>query len=271
VIHTAQIGTPGGVPSVLAHCFLGHSGAWTRVVNAMSPALDATVFDMPGHGHSPMPDEPGDFHAVVSGLITERVSVPSLLIGHSFGGASMLRHALHHRDTVTGLVLIEPVFFAAARGTPEYRQNEVEEGAVYDAVRRGDTELAAQRFLALNVGSPDWASLPPAVQTLMARQIQLIAAMPAGIIHDSGGLLAPGLLEGFEVPVLLLLGGLTSPIFHATASALAARLPQAEIGVVDDAGHMLPNSHPDQTAQRISDWMARTGQVNTRGLDAATG
>ena len=39
----------------------------------------------------------------------------------------------------------------------------------------------------------------------MARQITLITAMDAGILQDSGGLLAPGLMEGFDVPVLLIL------------------------------------------------------------------
>tara|TARA_R110002124_G_scaffold106467_2_gene258234 strand:+ start:10917 stop:11717 length:801 start_codon:yes stop_codon:yes gene_type:complete len=261
VIHTDRIGTPGGVPSVLAHCFLGHSGAWAPMVNAMSPALDATVFDMPGHGRSRMPAHPGDFHALVSGLITDLVVGPSLLIGHSFGGASMLRHALHHPHTVTGLVLIEPVFFAAAQGTPEFAQNEIDEGAVHEALRRGDTELAARKFLALNEGSPDWARLPAQARALMARQITLITAMNAGILQDSGGLLAPGLMEGFDVPVLLILGGRTSAIFHATARALAARLPRSEIRVIDEAGHMAPISHPDQTARCIGHWIARTGQA----------
>lgn len=250
------------MPAVLAHCFLGHSGTWGRFVEALETPLDALAFDMPGHGRSPMPADPGDFHALVAGVVGALVQGPTLMIGHSFGAASILRHALHQPQTATGLVLIEPVFFAAAEGRPEYAPYRAQETALHAAVASGDLVDAARAFLALNPGSPVFDSLPEPVQAAMASQMALVAATGAGLFGDSGGLTAPGVLEGFDRPVLLLIGSGTTPIFRATVGALAERLPRAEVVVIEGAGHMVPISHAAQTAAAVQDWLQRTDQVS---------
>lgn len=270
MIFTQTFGTREGMPTVLAHCFLGHSGSWKKLVEGMPMGLDALAFDMPGHGRSPMPADPGDFHAVVSAQIGGLVARPSLLIGHSFGAASMLRHALLHPQTVTGLVLIEPVFFAAARAEPEFPAYEASEKPLRRAVEAGDLNEAARCFLGLNAGSPDFDALPEPVRASMAAQMPLVVATSAGLFGDSGGLLRPGVMEGFDKPVLLMRGAQTSPIFHATVRALARMLPRAEVAVIEGAGHMVPISHPAQSAAVIAAWMARTGLTDPAPVAAQT-
>lgn len=249
------------MPALLAHCFLGHSGTWARLVEALETPLDALAFDMPGHGRSPMPDSPGDFHALVAGVVAGLVQRPSLMIGHSFGAASILRHALHHPQDATGLVLIEPVFFAAAVGRPEYGPYRRQEQALRAAAVAGDLADAARQFLALNPGSPEYDTLPQPVQAAMAAQMRLVLATEAGLFNDSGGLLAPGVPERFTAPVLLVIGSETTPIFRATVGGLADRLPRAEVVVIEGAGHMVPISHAAQTAAAVQGWLQRSGQV----------
>jgi len=261
MIHTRRYGAPGGLPTVLAHCFLGHSGSWKELMAEFGPSVDALALDMPGHGRSQMPDDPGDFHAMTSDVITGLVARPSLLIGHSFGAASMLRHALHHPQTVTGLVLIEPVYFGIAKGEPEFDPYVETERPMQQAVLAGDLNNAARHFLALNVGSPKFESLPSMAQALMAEQMRLVHATKAGLFDDSGNLQKPGLMAGFDCPVLLILGSETTPIFVATARRLAECLPRAEVAVIEGAGHMVPISHAKQTAARIQRWLAETGQI----------
>lgn len=256
-IHSRRLGQPDGQAAVLAHCFLGYSGSWARMIDRLAEPLDALALDMPGHGRSAMPVDPGDFHALVAAAITAHVTRPSLLIGHSFGAASMLRHALHHPDTAQGMVLIEPVFFAAAEDTDldAYVRGRQ---PLQDAFDAGDWPAAVRLFLSQNVGSPDYDTLADHAQALMEAQMKLVAAGEAGLIQDSGGLLAPGMMERFEAPVLLIVGSETTQIFHATVQGLQRRLPRAEIAVVDGAGHMVPISHAAQTAAVIDEWRART-------------
>ncbi len=262
-IHRIDLGQPDGTPTVLAHCFLGHSGAWARLVEAMSHPLAARAFDMPGHGRSPMPAAPGDFHAEVTALIDGMVTRPTLLIGHSFGGASALRFAVRNPQRVRGLVLIEPVFFAVARDEPEYAAYCAQTAPMDTALLRGDFDTAAQEFYAFNDSSRDWLALPEAARRQMIRQIALLPATMAGVIDDSGGLLAPGLIEGLAVPVLLIAGEKSPDMFRAVVRVLADRLPQAEVAIIPDAGHMAPMTHAAQVAARIDAWMAGHPQIQT--------
>lgn len=259
-MHSRRFGKPAGRPALLAHCFLGHAGSWKPLVEALPAPLDALAPDLPGHGRSPMPADPGDFHALAAEALGALITRPSLLIGHSFGAAALLRHALLHPASASGLVLIEPVFFAVARAAPEYAPYHADEARVHAAVAAGDLVGAARAFLALNPGSPDFDRLPEPAQAAMAAQMALVTATRAGLFEDSGGLLRPGVMETFTAPVLILLGADTTPIFHATAKALLERLPDATASVIPGAGHMAPITHAPETAAAIHDWMQRTGQ-----------
>lgn len=259
MIHATHLGAPDGLPAVLAHCFLGHSGSWAAFVQASNPQPDALAFDLPGHGRSPMPDDPGDFHAMCAGVVAQVVERPALLIGHSFGAASLLRYALHNPEMVLGLVLIEPVFFAAGQNEPEYDPYVATEKPLHDAILAGDLEQAAKHFLSLNVGSPDWEKLPEPVRQLMARQMRLVGAAVEGLFEDSGGLLEPGLMESFTPPVLLINGEKTTGIFHATVRGLAQRLANVRCVEIAGAGHMVPISHPVETARAVDTWRAENG------------
>jgi len=247
------------VPTLMAHCFLGHSGAWGAMAEALGPLIDALAFDMPGHGRTPMPEQIGDLQADVAGQIDGFVAVPSLLIGHSFGAASALRFALRHPERVLGMVLIEPVFIAAALADPDYTPAPHND-ADYSILARTDRlEEAARSFFAYNDASRDWDALPAPARAMMTAQMRLLPATEPGIIDDSGDLLAPGLMEAFE-PSVLLIGGDRSPeIFPAIIKALAKRLPHVKSEVIAGAGHMVPMTHPQETADRIAQWMDAHG------------
>ena len=254
-----RLGSGDGLPALFAHCFLGHGGSWKALVEALPVPLDVMAPDLPGHGRSPMPADPGDFHAGVARALGAVIRRPSLLVGHSFGAASLLRHALHHKQDVTGLVLIEPVFFAAAAGSDAFARYRRETEEMEAALQRGRPDQAARLFLAGNPGSPDFDALPAPAQAVMAAQMPLVKATDAGLFGDSGNLLAPGLMESFDMPVLIIVGSETAPIFPAIQRGLMARLAQAETADIAGAGHMAPLSHPGAVATAIHDWMQRHG------------
>lgn len=258
--YTVRLGAPGGLPTIMAHCFLGHSGGWQGLVAAMESPLDALAFDMPGHGRSPAWNDPtglSDYQADVTAQLAALVDQPSLLIGHSFGATCALRHALDRPETVLGLVLFEPVFFAAAADEPEFAAHLRAEHGFAAALRAGDLEVAARAFMQINGDAPPWESLPEKTRTRFMQQMPLIAASRAGVFDDSGAQLMPGRLEGFNRPVLLITGAQSPGIFRAVSRALVKRLGMAERVRVDGAGHMVPISHAAMCARIIGDWLCR--------------
>lgn len=262
MLATSRHGTPGARPALLAHCFLGHAGTWRGLMASLQTPLDALAFDMPGHGRSPLSAPPVDYHAEVVALFPDLLAQlapdgrPVLLIGHSFGAASALRHALNHPRTVAGLVLIEPVFFAAAAGMPEYAEWIAENAPIDSAVSEGRLDDAVALFLQQNGDGTPFGAMPPAAQALLRRQIAMMPSSTAGLIEDRGQLLAPGRMETFPAPVLLLAGAASPPIYPAICRGLAARLRHADFRTVAGAGHMLPISHADKVAALIDAWLA---------------
>ncbi len=256
-IHTTRLGLSGGFPTLLAHCFMGHGGAWKRLVQAMATPLDALAVDMPGHGRSAPWDGKGDLHATATAALAERLMQPSLVIGHSFGATLALRLAMERPDRVTGLVLIEPVLFAAVRGSPEWQDHISAEAPMNQALAHGDLAAAAAAFFAINGDTAGWAALPDTARATIVRQMAMVAATIPVLRDDSEGLLADGRLEGLAMPVLLLAGEASPPIFRAVPKALALRIPDSVVQLVPGGGHMVPITHPAATAALIDPWLER--------------
>ncbi|SFP19444.1 alpha/beta fold hydrolase [Tranquillimonas alkanivorans] len=247
VTHAGQ----GARRAVLAHCALAHAGAWRRLSARLDDALSMTAFDLPGHGRSAPWDGQGDYQERAVRIAESLCDGPADLIGHSFGATVMLRLALERPDLCRTLTLIEPVFFAAAAGTPEGTEAEREFAPYRAALDAGQPETAARIFHDLWGGPPGWSELPETGRRAMSERIHLVEAGSAGIHGDSGDMLAAGRLEALEAPVLIVDGSESRPVLDAIVRALMARLPDARRVTVEGAGHMVPLTHPDAVANAI--------------------
>lgn len=264
-------GTKGGFPTywatfgqgpqaaLMIHCNLAEVGIWRSLAKSLSSALTMTAFDLPGHGGSADWDARGEMIAVSAGIAADFAADiadgggPIDVIGHSFGGVVALRLAVDRPDLIRSLVLIEPVFFAAGlRSNPwACAEHLAEQRAFEAALKAGDLAEAARGFIATwGVGRP-WDSFGAEAQARIAQQMPLIASEGAGLYDDAGGLLEPGVLEGVDIPVLLLEGSEAPQIIPAIAVALAARLPRSRRAVIGGAGHMSVATHPDQVSDEI--------------------
>ncbi|MFN3954630.1 MAG: alpha/beta fold hydrolase [Pararhodobacter sp.] len=254
MIHVARMGVPGGLPAVLAHCFLGHSGGWKRLLTAMTTPLDARAFDLPGHGRS-APWGGGDLHARATAALAAQIEAPAVLMGHSFGATLALRQALEQPQSVRALVLVEPVFFAAACDMPEFGPHRAAEAPLRAAMARGEMAQAAALFFELNGDEEGWRNMPEVSRASMIARMPMLAASSPVLNDDAAGMATPGRLEGLTCPVLLLAGAASPPIFGAIARALARRLPMAQAQTVPGAGHMAPITHPQAVAGLIDGWL----------------
>lgn len=246
-----------GAPRVLLlHCTLAHSGAWIGLAERLG--LAALAFDLPGHGKSGPLDQARDYQVQCRDMALDFMAEgPMDLIGHSFGATVALRLATERPDLVRRLVLIEPVFFAAARDTAFYDTYVRLSEPFADAIAAGDTELAARNFTGIWGTGVAWHDMPAAQRRSLTARIHIVPAQDAALFRDNAGLLAQGRLDGLTTPVLLLEGRNSPAIIGAISKVLAQRLPDVERLVIDGAGHMLPITHPEAVAAVVAPFLSR--------------
>jgi len=241
----------GDQRALMLHCSLASSDAWCGLAGHLADELSMTGIDFPGHGRSPDWDGQGDYHAACTAAASGALAEPMHLIGHSLGATVALRLAVERPELVRSLVLIEPVFFAAAKGLDAYTMFEEEVAPFAGAIGAGRNEDAARMFTDLwGTGAP-WQDLPAALRQSFVDRIGLIPATEGALYHDNAGVVAEGKIEGINCPVLLVEGDQSTAIIHAINGALAERLPDAQRVCVKGAGHMVPITHAGRVAVEI--------------------
>ncbi|WP_420326500.1 alpha/beta fold hydrolase [Mameliella sp.] len=243
-----------GPANVLAlHCGLGQGGMWKAVAQALEDRCRFRAPDLPGHGRSPSFPEGEDVHDAACAALRPHLTDGIHLAGHSFGATLALRLALEAPERIASLLLIEPVFFAAAPDSALKRDHKSAEDALYVDVDTGNLLPAARGFNRLWGGGVPWASFPEKVQKGMAAQMPFVRATEPALWGDRAGMLAAGGLEELTFPVTLLRGADTVPIIAQVHRGLMARLPMASEMVVGRAGHMVLTSHPQAVTQALSE------------------
>jgi pimeloyl-ACP methyl ester carboxylesterase len=184
-----------------------------------------------------------DVAAVADAIATESGG-PVDVLGHSYGGRTALGAALR-TDTIRRVVAYEG---APLPPGSSYRPAGMLE-AVHAALARGDRDLALSTFLRGIVGmseadlaryraDPVWPTRVAAAETIV-REVEAETSEPASLEA----------LAGVTVPVLLILGSVSRSPFGEGTDALAARLADAEVAVIEGAAHAAHHTHvPEFTA-----------------------
>ncbi|KIC35553.1 alpha/beta fold hydrolase [Leisingera sp. ANG-M7] len=249
----------GPRPVLAVHCSLAHSGAWRGVAEQMAEEVTLSAFDMLSHGRSPDWDGQGNYQLLnmQAGLSLLTASVD--LVGHSFGATVALRMAMARPDLVRSLTLIEPVLFAAARGEDPAAFAALEEASqpAEAAWASGDRELATRLFNRMwGTGEVKWPDLPEPARAAMLRAMPAVIGSHGTLYDDENGILAPGALDAVAMRVQILTGADSPPVIPAIARSLSRRLDAAHTAV-PGAGHMLPITHPQETAALLRNFWHR--------------
>ncbi|PXW72185.1 pimeloyl-ACP methyl ester carboxylesterase [Loktanella sp. PT4BL] len=245
-IHSVTVGS--GDPAVMIHCMLGRHQAMLPLAKALNAR--ATLLDMPGHGRSDKWDGKTEYQSLVAEAARQCCDGPSHVIGHSFGATAALRLAIESPECVSRLTLIEPVFFAAAKGTAAFTAHMKAFRPFITAMLMGDEPCAAEMFNA-QWSDSDWAALSERQKDYLIRRIHLVVAGGAAIEEDADGVTSAARLGALDIPVTLIRGGQTQPVIKAIHDALVARIPQATDHVIEEAGHMIALTHVAQIAAII--------------------
>ena len=242
-----------GPRALMLHCSLAMGRALMPLAKALGPA-QAVLPDLPGHGRSGDVAPEVDYLGAAIAQAETFLDGPTDLIGHSLGGVVALGVAVRNPERVRRLVLIEPVFFAAAEGTDAHAQYVEDHTPIMADIDAGRSEKATRAFMGIwGTGAP-WEQMPEEMRAEMVKRIDLIRRSGPGLSMDTCGLLAENTLEAIDTPVLLVQGALTHPVVPAILEGLSRRLPDSSQVTIDGANHMVPLTHTQAVADAIAQW-----------------
>lgn len=181
--------------------------------------------------------------------VLDNTSGPLIVVGHSMGARVAMEVARQAPDRVTHLVLSNTGHHPLKEGETEKRQAKIEQGhadfpgmvkgwlpPMMAASRHQDTDLIADLTeMALKIG-PD----------VHERQINALIGRP-----DAGAY-----IPDVTCPILLLTG--TEDVWSPEAQhrEIQTMAPNADLHVVENAGHFLPVEQPEVTTRLITAWLA---------------
>ena len=226
---------------VLLHGFTQTGAAWEPVRSRLREAgRESVAPDLRGHGRA-RDVRPVDLDGVFADL--DVLVEEAVLAGYSMGGRIALAYAVARPQRVRRLLLV-----GASPGLAQPHEREARRAAdetLAARIERDGVEAFAREWASL----PLFAGQPEAIAAAAQRErLRQSASGLAAALRGLGTGALPSLwdaLPALEVPVTLMVGDRDEK-FRAIAEDMAARLPDARLSVVEDAGHAVHLEAPDR-------------------------
>lgn len=247
-LHAERRGS--GPPLVLIHGFTQSAQAWGPVGDRLARSHTVIAVDAPGHGRSAAveADLPGG-----ADLMVAAVGGRASWLGYSMGGRYALHVALRHPETVGRLVLVSAT--AGIDDPAERAGRRASDEALADRVEAEGLEPFLRWWLSL----PLFATLPPEAAAMEARLGGSPAGLASSLRRAGTGTQEPlwDRLGALSMPVLVVAGAL-----DAKYADLADRLGRAiganaEVAVIDGAGHACHLEQPAAFLDIVEPWLTR--------------
>lgn len=274
-------GTPGGEPAVFVHGLGGASTNWTDLMALLAPTVEARAPDLPGFGRSSPPADgryPLDLHvATVVALIERWGAGPVHLFGNSLGGAVSTRLAAERPDLVRALTLVSPAL-------PDLRPRRGLDPRLPLVFLPGLGGLVQRRMSGRPAQTRAQATIdlcyfdPSLVHPQRLREATAEVTRRTGLAHSDTalvrslrGLVAAQVERGPKslwrqaacvvAPVLLVWGRHDRLVDVRVAPRAARVFRDAELLVLDDAGHVAQLEDPVAVATA---WLQRRAALAAR-------
>lgn len=192
------------------------------------------------------------------GALLERHPEGVHLFGHSFGGAVAMQLALRWPGRVKSLTLYEPGRFALLLRDAQSLAIGHEMAQLARTAETwmvwGRLHAAAELFVDYWSGAGTWTAMDD------TRRDAVVRGMPKVRAEFEAAFADPLPLEvhaaALTMPVRVIVGGRSPLPGRRVGELLAAALPQADLMVLDDVGHMGPVTHARQVfAQLPAAWL----------------
>jgi 2-succinyl-6-hydroxy-2,4-cyclohexadiene-1-carboxylate synthase len=239
---------------LLCHGFGGSARNFRMQARFLRDDFRVTLFDLPGHARSPAPEGTEAYRleaflAVIDELVLAE-ETPLILGGLSLGAKLMLDYALCHPQRVRALVLSS---YPSSGEDPKRRAWAL---GFADAIEARGLDEAGSEFVWGERSRFDPKGAALIRQGLLEHSPHALAQIQRQILGTSPSprTLAPRLRE-LTIPTCLLAGS-DDPESLAPCRELAELLPQAELHVLEGAGHVVNLTKPDEFNRILATFLA---------------
>lgn len=231
---------------VLVHGFTQTRRSWDPLLPALADH-EVLALDAPGHGRA------SDVHLdlVEGGAWLASAGGAATYVGYSMGGRLCLHAALAAPQTVRGLVLISAT--GGIDDAEERQARRASDEALADRIERIGVPAFVDEWLA----QPLFAGLSPAARGRPQRLENTAAGLASSLRRAGTGTQEPlwDRLRTLTVPTLVVAGALDAK-FVDLGRRLTDAIPDAELAVVDGAGHTVHLEQPDAFLDVVLPWLA---------------
>jgi pimeloyl-ACP methyl ester carboxylesterase len=240
-----------GEPVLFVHGALGDYRKWDGLWEHVAAGHRFMAYTQRWFGTSAWPEDKPFARDVQDDdlvAILQALGEPVHLVGLSNGGPVVLRAALRAPELVQSIVLYEPtlfdVLFESPEGEAAVDQFFAGEGDTSAAVAAGDDEEAARELIEMIYALPEggFDTLDPVQKAMVldnAHTMPLLwnAPDPTPLTCED--------LAAIRVPVLVVHGAETLPLWKLSSRTIADCVPNAQLAMIEGVGHIGPVAAKD--------------------------
>jgi pimeloyl-ACP methyl ester carboxylesterase len=221
-----------GMPLILLHGGLGHSGHWKNQLSVLSKHYKVITVDSRGHGRSTMTEQQISFALMASDVIAlmDYLEIEKAhILGWSDGGNIGLYLAIHHPERLIKVVA------SGANYSPSGVRSDVGENQKFLSYI-GD---AIEDYQALSPDPDNWDAFFGNIGQMWASEPDFTAEQ----------------LGSIAVPILLLDGESDEAVYTAHTKEMASLIPTAKLTFVPGTGHFGMWEKPSEINNAILDFL----------------
>lgn len=267
-LHYDDDGDAAKPPILLLHGILQSTATWAWIVPELAADYRVVRLDFRGHGDSDR--APGTYSfpnyiADAAAVCEQVLGQPTVVMGHSLGGATAAGLAQTRPELVRGVVLEDPAIISVPVPVPSSDDVSFEENALFGAfkmmresiprLQEAGMETGVLAKILQNAPSPSGSSFGDLAHDdalhAMADGMLRVDATVLDAVFD--GTSAPVFDPRLELPVpgIVVAGDPTSPdtvMRDPALSLMATHSPKVEQRVITGVGHMIHDSKEHRAA-----------------------